>query len=59
MHQQIFFHGICQINGHMTCIIYFANIGVGMISLCECFFPPETTLTRFCLAMQNSDNQVQ
>ena len=54
-----FFHGICNINGHMACIVYFANIGVGMISLCESFFPPETTLTRFCIAVKQMDNQVQ
>ena len=54
-----FFHGICHINGHMTCIIYFANTGVGMISLCESFFPPETTLTRFCLAPKQCDEQLQ
>jgi len=54
-----FFHGICNINGHMACIVYFSNIGVGMISLCESFFPPETTLTRFCIAINQIDNQVQ
>ena len=54
-----FFHGICNINGHMACIVYFANIGVGMISLCESFVPPETTLTRFCIAMKQIGNQVQ
>ncbi len=54
-----FFHGICNINGHMGCIVYFANIGVGMISICEHFFPPETTLTRFCIALKQADDQIQ
>ena len=54
-----FFHGICNVNGHMACIIYFANTGVGMVSLCESFFPPETTLTRFCIAGKNHDEIVQ
>ena len=54
-----FFHGICNVNGHMACIIYFENTGVGMVSLCESFFPPETTLTRFCIAGKNHDEIVQ
>ena len=54
-----FFHGICNINGRMGCIVYFANLGVGMISICESFFPPETTLTRFYIAARKRDNQMQ
>ena len=54
-----FFHGICNINGHMASIVYFANTGVGMVSICEHFFPPETTLTRFCIAVKQVDDQVQ
>ena len=41
-----FFHGICNINGHMACIVYF-QYKVGMISLLYSL-PPETTLTVYC-----------
>ena len=54
-----FFHGMVNINGHMACILYFGNTGVGMISVCENFFPPETTLIRFCIAIKNTDIEEQ